>query len=190
FYNKTFETGAAGVINYKLDDMQPTSAVVDVERGVFADTQSECWQTDTSVSNKSWGYIENDVFKTPEVIVHELIDVVSKNGNLLLNVGPRANGTIPNEVQQILLDVGAWLDANGEAIYGTRPWKRYGEGPTKAVAGPVQDTKTPSYKAGDFRFTAKGNAIYAIAMAWPSGGQAVIQSLGKNVLGTTIQSIT
>lgn len=189
FYNRTSQTGPTGVINYKLDDMQPQSAVVDVERGVFADIQSECWQTDTSISNKSWGYIENDIFKTPEFIVHEMVDVVSKNGNLLLNVGPRANGAIPEKVQQILLDVGAWLGVNGEAIYGTRPWKRYGEGPTKAVAGPVQDTRTPPYTAQDFRFTAKGNAIYAVEMGWPSGGQAVIHLMGKNTLGANVQSV-
>lgn len=189
FYNETSKAGSLGVINYKLDAMQPKSAVVDVERGVFADIQNEYWQTDTSISNKSWGYIKNDIFKTPEFIVHELIEVVSKNGNLLLNVGPRADGTIPDEVRQILLDVGAWLDVNGEAIYETRPWKIYGEGPTKIVAGPVQDTKSPPYTASDFRFTTKGNAIYAIQMAWPSGRQAVIQSFGRNTLGEAVKSI-
>ncbi len=189
FYNETSKRGSLGVINYKLGDMHPKSAVLDVERGVFANIQQECWQTDTSISNKSWGYIKDDSFKTPEFIVHELVDIVSKNGNLLLNVGPRSDGTIPEEVQQILLDIGAWLKVNGDAIYGTRPWKIYGEGPTKAIAGPVQDTKAAPYTAEDFRFTTKGNAIYAIEMARPATEQAIIHSFGTNTVAKTVKSI-
>ncbi len=183
FYNETSGQGSLGVINYKLDAMHPKSAVYDVERGVVAGIRPEYWQTDTSISNKSWGYIKDDVFKTPDFVVRELVDIVSKNGNLLLNVGPRADGTIPEEVQRILLDVGAWLGVNGEAIYGTRPWKVFGEGPTKVAEGPVRDTKSPPYTAEDFRFTAKGNVVYAIEMAWPSGRETVIHSFGTDVLG-------
>jgi alpha-L-fucosidase len=184
FYNETSSLGSLGVINYKLDAMHPKSAVYDVERGVVAGIRPEYWQTDTSISNKSWGYIKDDAFKTPDFIVRELVDIVSKNGNLLLNVGPRADGTIPEEVQQILLDVGAWLGVNGEAIYGTRPWKVFGEGPTKVAEGPVRDTKSQPYTAEDFRFTTKGNVVYGIEMAWPSGSEAVIRSLGTDALGT------
>lgn len=185
FYNETSGQGSLGVINYKLDAFHPKSAVLDLERGALAGISPEYWQTDTSISNKSWGYIKDDAFKTPDFIVHELIDIVSKNGNLLLNVGPRADGTIPEEVQQILLEVGAWLKINGEAIYGTRPWKVYGEGPTQVAAGPVHDTKTPPYTAEDFRFTTKGDNLYVIEMAWPFSRQAVIHSLGTKKLGNT-----
>jgi alpha-L-fucosidase len=183
FYNETSSQGSLGVINYKLDAMHPKSAVYDVERGVVAGIRPDYWQTDTSISNKSWGYIKDDVFKTPDFVVRELVDIVSKNGNLLLNVGPRADGTIPEEVQQILLDVGAWLGVNGEAIYGTRPWKVFGEGPTKVAEGPVRDTKSQPYTAEDFRFTAKGNVVYAIEMAWPSRSETVIHSFGTNMVG-------
>ena len=110
-------------------------------------------------------------------MVDQLIDIVSKNGNLLLNIGPRSDGTIPDEVQQVLLDVGRWLKVNGDAIYGTRPWKVYGEGPTKVAAGSFHDTDTATYTAEDFRFTTKGNTLYAIEMGWPSGGEAVIHAL-------------
>ena len=151
--------------------------MLDIERGQLAEIHPAYWQTDTSVSNKSWGYIENDTFKTPEFIVHQLADIVSKNGNLLLNIGPRSDGTIPEGVQQVLLAVGAWLKINGEAIYGTRPWKIYGEGPTKVKPGSFHDTDTLNYTAEDFRFTTKGSHLYAIEYAWPSGNEAVVRSL-------------
>ncbi|MGC1621003.1 MAG: alpha-L-fucosidase, partial [Candidatus Acidiferrum sp.] len=145
---------------------------------------------DTSVSNKSWGYINDDTFKSPQFIVHQLIDIVSKNGNLLLNIGPRSDGTIPEEVQTVLRDVGAWLNVNGEAIYGTRPWKIYGEGPTKVTAGSFHDTDTAAYTAEDFRFTTKGPTLYAIELGWPSTGEAVIHSLGSTALkGQKIASV-
>ena len=83
--------------------------MLDLERGQLGEIRPLHWQTDTSISNKSWGYIENDTFKSPEFVVHQLVDIVSKNGNLLLNIGPRSDGTIPEEVQRVLLDVGAWL---------------------------------------------------------------------------------
>jgi alpha-L-fucosidase len=161
--------------------MQEHSAVLDLERGQLGDIRPLYWQTDTSVSDKSWGYIKDDTFKSPEFVVHQLIDVVSKNGNLLLNVGPRSDGTIPEEVQQVLLDVGAWLNVNGESIYGTRPWRIYGEGPTKVAAGSFHDTDTTRYTADDFRFTTKGDALYAIGLGWPGNGEAVIHSLASTV---------
>jgi alpha-L-fucosidase len=131
YYNESSKRGPVGIINSKLVDMQKTSAVLDIERGQLSSILPEPWQTDTSVSNKSWGYVENDTFKTPLFIVQQLADVVSKNGNLLLNVGPRSDGTIPDPVQQVLLDVGAWLKVNGDAIYETRPWTAFGEGPPR-----------------------------------------------------------
>ena len=164
--------------------------MLDIERGQLDQKLDRVWQTDTSVSNKSWGYIEHDTFKTPEFIVHQLVDIVSKNGNLLMNIGPRSDGTIPDEVQHVLLDVGSWLKVNGDAIYGTRPWTTYGEGPTKVAAGSFQDTKTQEYTAEDFRFTTKGNNLYAIELAWPSGTEAVIHSVAGNALkGRQIQSV-
>lgn len=183
YYNTSLQHGDVGVINYKDFAMQENSAVLDIERGQLSDIRPLLWQTDTSVSNKSWGYIEHDTFKSAEFIVHQLIDIVSKNGNLLLNVGPRADGTIPEEAQHILLDVGGWLKVNGDAIYGTRPWKVYGEGPTKVAGGAFHDTDTQAYTAEDFRFTMKGDSLYAIEMGWPANGEAVIHSLAANLLG-------
>jgi alpha-L-fucosidase len=191
YYNTSLKYGDhVGVINYKDYAMQDHSAVLDLERGQLGDIRPLPWQTDTSVSNKSWGYINDDTFKSPEFIVHQLIDIVSKNGNLLLNIGPRSDGTIPEQVQQVLLEVGNWLNVNGEAVYGTRPWRVYGEGPTKVAAGSFHDTETTNYKPEDFRFTTKGDVLYAIGLAWPSNGEAVIHSLAPTAGSSRVQSVT
>jgi alpha-L-fucosidase len=191
YYNSNLQAGRPiGVISFKDYSMEQHSGVLDVERGQLSSIHELYYQTDTSVSNRSWGYIENDTFKSPEFIVHQLVDIVSKNGNLLLNIGPRSDGTIPDEVQQVLRHIGAWLNVNGEAIYATRPWKVFGEGPTKVVEGAFHDTETQSYTPEDFRFTTKGDTLYAIELSWPQGREAVIHSLGTaSAEGQTVASV-
>jgi len=189
YYNSSLQYGDhVGVINYKDYAMQESAAVLDLERSQLGDIRRLYWQTDTSVSNKSWGYIKDDTFKLPEFMVHQLIDIVSKNGNLLLNIGPRSDGTIPEPVQQVLLDVGAWLNVNGEAIYDTRPWRTYGEGPTKVMTGSFHDTDVEHYTAADFRFTTKGDVLYAIGLGWPTNREAVIRSLARTIGSEQVQS--
>jgi len=183
YYNESSKRGTVGVINYKNIDMEQGSAVLDFERGQTAAILPYYWQTDTSVSNKSWGYIENDTFKTPDFIVKQLADIISKNGNLLMNIGPRSDGTIPDQVQQVLRDVGAWLKVNGDAVYGTRAWTSFGEGPTQVAAGSFHDTDTVSYTPQDFRFTTKSGSLYAIEMEWPTSGEALIHSLAAGIAG-------
>ena len=190
YYNQSLKRGdAVGVINYKDYAMQEQSGVLDIERGQLSGIRPLYWQTDTSISNKSWGYIENDTFKSPEFIIHQLIDIVSKNGNLLLNIGPRSDGTIPEAVQKVLLEVGEWLKVNGEAIYGTRPWKIFGEGPTKVTEGSFHDTDTHPYTAEDFRFTKKGEVLYAIELGDPASGEAVIHSLNAALGQARVASV-
>jgi alpha-L-fucosidase len=190
YYNRSRKYGDhVGVINYKDYAMQEHSAVLDIERGQLGEIRPLPWQTDTSVSNKSWGYIKDDTFKSPEFVLDQLIDIVSKNGNLLLNIGPRSDGTLPEPVQQVLLDVGAWLTINGDAIYGTRPWRVYGEGPTKVASGSFHDSEIANYTAEDFRFTTKGDVLYAIGLAWPTNGEAVIHSLAQTAGGEPVQSV-
>jgi alpha-L-fucosidase len=132
------------------------------------------WQNDTSVSKNSWGYIQHHDYKAAVSIIHDLVDVVSKNGALLLNSGPRADGTIPEPEQAMLEEIGHWLAINGEAVYGTRPWKVYGEGPTEVFEGGFTDTKRQAFTARDVRFTTKGDALYATVMAWPADGEATV----------------
>jgi alpha-L-fucosidase len=192
YYNQGARRGTGAVIDYKEDAFQPDSGTLDVERGQLSDIRPQHWQTDTSLSNASWGYVEHDTYKTPDFIIQQLADVVSKNGNLLLNVGPRSDGTIPEAAQQVLREVGAWLKVNGEAIYGTRPWKRFGEGPTKVVGGAFHDTEVKPYTSEDFRFTTKDAAIFAIGMQWPPNGEVRIHSFTPDALGGArkIQSVT
>ena len=176
YYNR----GAAGggvVVNYKELAIAPGAGTQDVERGQLTDIQPQVWQTDTSISNTSWGYLEHDSFKTPEFIVHMLADVVSKNGNLLLNVGPRPDGTIPEEAQRILREIGAWLKVNGEAIYGSKPWTRFGEGPTEVSGGKFHEGEAKPFTPQDFRFTTAGGHLYAIELGWPQDGQVLIRSI-------------
>jgi alpha-L-fucosidase len=167
-----------GVITFKDFAMESTAGAKDFERSLRADIDPQPWQTDTSISNLSWGYMDHDQFKTPQSLINQLVDIVSKNGNLLLSIGPRADGTIPDEVQTILLDMGAWLNRNGEAIYGTKPWTISGEGPTQVKTGFAMDQEMKAYTSSDFRFTRKDEFLYVLSLACPADGTAVVHALG------------
>lgn len=179
YYNRAASWGKTGVINYKHNAFPEDVAVLDIERGKLTDIRPRFWQTDTSVSYSSWGYVRNHRYKTADTIVDDLVDIVSKNGCLLLNIGPKADGTIPEPEIRILREIGAWLRINGEAIYQTRPWKIYGEGPTKVESGPFSEAKAQPFTSADVRFTTRGSVLYAIVLDWPESGKVTIQSLGS-----------
>ena len=177
YYNRGAEWKKGVAINYKNKSFPVHAAVLDIERGKLDTIRPLFWQTDTSVGKKSWGYIKGEDYRTPDSLIDELVDIVSKNGCLLLNIGPKPDGTIPDEVRQILLSMGKWLSVNGEAVYGTRPWKVAGEGPTQSVGGAFKDTAGKAFTGEDIRFTTKGPILYAIALAWPENGKLTIKSL-------------
>lgn len=179
YYNRGAEWGSGAAINYKLETFPQRAAVLDLERGQLASIRPLFWQTDTAISKNSWGYVQPQDYKTVDSIVDDLVDIVSKNGCLLLNIGPRPDGTIPEEEENILLEVGRWLEVNGESIYGTRPWRVFGEGPTRVSEGMFTDTKRAAFTGEDIRFTVKGGTLYAIVLAWPENRKLVVRSLAK-----------
>ena len=197
YYNRAAQWGVGVAINYKKlggESFPDTAGVLDIERGKLAEIRKQFWQTDTSTSKTSWGYVTNQEFKTPDSLVNDLVDIVSKNGCLLLNIGPKADGTIPEEEQQILRDMGGWLKVNGAAIYATRPWKKYGEGPTKVEDGTMKndtDNRQQQFGPEDFRFTVKSYNLFVIGMAWPKGGGTVnIKSLASGQTDVTFKSVS
>ena len=178
YYNRAAAWGEEVTINYKNDAFALGAATQDIERGQLAQISPLFWQTCNSVAKNSWGYTVGNDYKDPNDIICDLVDIVSKNGCLLLNVGPRSDGTIPEEDASILRSIGKWLAVNGEGIYGTTYWRIPGEGPTAVPSGAFTDQQRGAYTAEDFRFTRKGSTLYAFAMRWPEDGVVRIRSLG------------
>lgn len=189
YYNRATQWDKGVAINYKYDAFAPGSAVFDIERGQVTEIYPQFWQNDTSVAKNSWGFTNAQDYKTPANLINDLIDVVSKNGALLLNIGPKADGTIPDHEIYLLHEIGAWLRVNGEAIYATTPWHIYGEGPTQVADGAFTDTDRADFTGADIRYTCHGDTLYAIIMAWP-GAQAILPALKQgNAYRTPITHI-
>jgi len=150
--------------------------VEDLERGVMPGINPYPWQTDTSIGD--WFYNSQWHFRPVSWTIHMLVDIVSKNGNLLLNVVQRPDGSLDPEVEQMLRELAAWTSVNGKAIYGSRPWLVYGEGPVRAKGGHFREEF--AYTAKDIRFTTRGKTLYAIALGWPEDNRLIIKSLAKS----------
>ena len=168
-----------------LDEQQRKCMIWDIERGQSNQIEPLPWQTDTCIGG--WHYdrriYDNKGYKSAKTIIHTLVDIVSKNGNLLLNIPVRGDGTIDSEERAIVESIGAWMQVNSEAIYGTRPWKVFGEGPAIESAAPISaqgfnEGKGKPFGAGDFRFTIKDKTLYAIMLGWPAGNEALLKKLG------------
>jgi len=200
-YNKSIKKDGklTAVVNGKiLDEEQRKCMVWDIERGQSNSIEPYTWQTDTCIG--AWHYdrrIFNDRhYKTAKTVIHTLVDVVSKNGNLLLNIPLRGDGSIDSESLKVVEEIGDWMKINKEAIFGTRPWKVFGEGPAMESAAPLSaqgfnEGKGKPFEAKDTRFTTKGNTLYVIPMGWPEDGKLLIKTLSAgNPHAAKINSIT
>lgn len=151
--------------------------VFDIERSQRPDIFPYVWQTDTSVGD--WFYNVRDVYKTPKQVIEMLVDIVSKNGNLLLNMPQRPDGTLDDECEYLLKKLGDWIKVNGEGIYGTRPWHTAAEGPSQVIIEGFRE-ETVEWSVEDFRFTAKDNFVYVFIMKLHEGRKAFVRSFAKN----------
>lgn len=179
YYNRAEEWGVETTINYKHEAFPPSVATFDVERGALTGISPVPWQTDTAIGKCSWGYRKDNKFKSSRQIICDLVDIVSKNGMLLLNIGPKPDGTITDEETKVLTDLGQWLSINGEGIYGTKPWRHFGEGKVNNKEGFFQDGDEKKFTDKDFRFTYKNCCLYAFQMR-PSGKTVKFNSLKIN----------
>ena len=189
-YNKSIKEHGElrGVINGKiLDENQRKAMVWDIERGQANEIQPLPWQTDTYIGGWHYdrGLYERNGYKTSATVIQTLVDIVSKNGNLMLNIPVRGDGSIDEKERKIVEQIGQWMKINSESIYGTRPWKIFGEGPaqqnTAKLDGPgFNEGKGKAFTHEDIRFATKGDHLYATAMGWPENGKLIIKSLAKN----------
>lgn len=184
YFNRGVEWGTEVLTTYKHfdDGFRDTSAVADWERGGPAEISRPYWLTDDAISATSWSYTDGIRYYSSKEMIHSLLDRISKNGNMLLNVSPTATGILPAEQEQVLLDIGAYLGRYGEAVYSTRAWDIYGEGPNKAGGGSF--TQPLQGNSSDLRFTRskKGDVLFATVLGWPTSGNVSVASLGSNAL--------
>lgn len=179
------------VINGKiLDEQQRKCMVWDIERGQSNQIEPLPWQTDTCIGG--WHYdrriYDNNRYKSAKTVIHTLADVVSKNGNLLLSIPVRGDGTIDDKERAVVKEIAAWMKINGDGIFSTRPWTIFGEGPALEGAAPLKaqgfnEGKGKPFGPEDIRFTVKGKTLYAIMLGWPQIPTAMIKKLayGSNI---------
>ncbi len=202
FYNKSIKEhggkNEAVVFAKILTDQQKECLVWDVEKGVPDQVQEKPWQTCTCLG--SWHYdrhkYETGGYKSAKVVIQMLIDIISKNGNLLLSVPLRGDGSIDEKERAILESIASWMAVNGEGVYGTRTWTVFGEGPVSEMMNPLKgqgfnEGKHQPYTAEDIRFVTKDRVLYAHVLAWPDNRKVVIKSLssGSGLLGNTVSKI-
>jgi len=184
YYNTSVRDKGRLDVVLTTKDIRPAEAgafTLDIERGKTNEILAEPWQTDTCIGN--WHYdinlFNNHGYKTPTYVIHSLIDIVSKNGNLMLDIPVTGDGVIDSDERAFLEAIATWIPKHGEAIYGTRPFAVFGEGPPDVATGSFNERNQRPYTAEDIRFTRKGETVYAFAFVWPTTGKYVIKTLAK-----------
>jgi alpha-L-fucosidase len=168
------------------------ATLLDIERGRANKILDRPWQTDTCIGD--WHYdraiFEQHRYKTARTVVHMLVDIVSKNGNLMLNIPVRGDGSIDEDEQKFIRDFTSWMSVNSEAIYGTRPFEVFGEGPPDVESSAnFNESKARAYTARDIRFVTSGNVLYATALGWPENGKLLVETLAEGKYKKPIERI-
>jgi alpha-L-fucosidase len=186
FYNQdAARHGGRAEVVYTCKQKSEGRWVEDLERGIMPVIDPYPWQTDTSIGD--WFYNRNWKFRPVSWVIHMLVDNVSKNGNLLLNIVQRPDGSLDPEVEEMLQELADWNAVHGEAIFGTRPWLIYGESAVRVKGGKFKEDY--KYNAREIRFTTKGSVLYAIALGWPEDRQITVRSLARPS-GENVNNIT
>jgi alpha-L-fucosidase len=188
YYNVSVRDKGRMDVVLTTKDTRPAEAgafTLDIERGKTNEILAQPWQTDTCIGN--WHYdislFQKHGYKTPTYVIHSLIDIVSKNGNLMLDIPVTGDGVIDSDERAFLQALASWLPKHGEAIYGTRPFKVFGEGPPDIAAGELNEKNQRPYTYEDIRFTTNpkdANVLYAFALGWPAAGKLTIKTLTRN----------
>lgn len=192
YHEAARKAGKEVIFTYKSQDFHPTSGILDYECLWQPNILPQPWQGDDKSVWFTWCHIQNGQYKPVQGLIHQLADIVSKNGNFLLNVGPKKDGTFADETVAQLEGIGDWLAVNGEAIYGTRPFAAYGEGPTLQTKDRVTfPPQIVPFTCEDMRFTQKDGAVYAILLGWPHAGKASVSTLcTRGALQAPVRRVT
>ncbi len=191
YYSEAEKKDQEVVVTFKQDDFPEGTAVFNIEKGGKTEISENVWQSDDTISMGSWCYTEGLKIKPVSMVVHSLIDIVSKNGVLLLNISPMADGTIPENQKEVLTKMGEWLALNGEGIYSSRPWLTYGEGPTGFEEGHFGGMATTNvYNSEDKRYTKSkdGKYVYAFVLSQPESDEVIqLQAFGEGEVAETVE---
>lgn len=185
-FNTAVSRGQQPVAAYKQEDLPSHIGMLDIEQGGKKELSPDYWMTDITISYGSWCYTEGQTYKSPDLVIRNMIDVWSKRGVVLLNISPKADGTIPDAQREVLIAIGKWIDRHREAVYDTRAYSTFGYGMAKVEDGEFGgQSATMQYSANDIRFTTskdqKAIYVYILGLPKPESSLAINNINGQNI---------